>query len=71
MIVYGPREWVESCDTLDRLRAMAADPQLPWDPATRVDRAVATIVSAMAEIHGGEWRGQIDHQARVVLVVPY
>lgn len=71
MIVYEPREKTRNCDTMTKLRAIAADQGLPLDPQTRVERAAAVIASAMTEIHGGEWRAQIDHQAKIVAVVPY
>lgn len=70
MIMYEAREKALNCETLDKLRAMATD-QNPADPATRVEKAVAVLVTAMTELHGGEWRSQIDHQAKIVAVVPY
>lgn len=71
MIMYEPREQTRNCETMDKLRAMAADQNRPWDPVSRVERAAAIIVIAMTELHGGEWRSQIDHQAKIVAVVPY
>lgn len=68
MIVYEACEKTRNCDTMDRLRAMAADQNLPWDPAARIERGIAMIISAMIEIHGEEWGSQIDHQRKAVMV---
>lgn len=71
MITYKPRKKTRNCESLEKLRAMAVDQNLAWDPATRVEKAAAVLVTAMTELHGGEWRSQIDHQAKMVAVVPY
>lgn len=68
MIHYVPREKTRGEDSLKRLRAIAMG-VWPLDPAMRIERDAASIASAMALIHGGEWRVQIDHLAGVVLVV--
>lgn len=52
-----------------KLRAEArADP--PIDPHMRIKKRVAEVAYLMALIHGGDWRVQIDHDARLVLIVP-
>lgn len=68
MIQYMPRDKTRGEDTLEKLRAIAAG-VWPLDPAIRIERDAASIASAMAMIHGGEWRVQIDHLAGIVLVV--
>lgn len=51
--------------TVAKLRALAeassADPQ-------GIARAASRIAAEMARIHGGEFRVQIDHHAKIVLV---
>lgn len=64
MIEYEPCVRTRNKDTLARLREMAVFG--PLDPETRIKRASAVIVDAMAELHGGEWLTQIDHQRRSV-----
>ena len=39
-------------------------------PGRRIERSARAIAKAMAEIHGGEWLVQIDHQIGLVLVRP-
>lgn len=51
---------------LEKLRAIASEPQ---DTAKRIERDAASIARAMASIHGGDWRVQIDHQAGLVAIV--
>lgn len=68
MIHYMPREKTRSEETLERLRAIAAG-VWPLDPAMRIERDAASIATAMAMVHGGEWRVQIDHVAGIVLIV--
>lgn len=52
-----------------RLRAEAGA-DAPIDPHMRVKKRVAEVAYLMALIHGGDWRVQIDHDARLVLIVP-
>lgn len=42
----------------------------PIDPHMKVKRLTAEVAVAMALIHGGDWRVEIDHQAGFVLVAP-
>ena len=37
--------------------------------ALQIERDAAFIATAMALIHGGDWRVQIDHQAEFVAIV--
>jgi hypothetical protein len=41
----------------------------PLDPHIVVKRKAAEISIAMALLHGGDWRVQIDHDAGLVMVV--
>jgi len=73
MIQYISREKTRSEktrseETLERLLGLATD-IWPMDPAKRIERDAASIATAMATIHGGEWRVQIDHLAGLVMVV--
>lgn len=67
MITYEPCERTRNEDTIQALREITGI--WPLSPASRVETAAAVIISAMTEIHGGEWRMQIDHQAGLVMVV--
>lgn len=40
----------------------------PIDPHMRIKKLVAETAVAMALIHGGDWRVQIDHEKGYVLV---
>ena len=48
----------------------AAGAGAPLDPIIVVKRKAAEISTAMALLHGGDWRVEIDHQAGFVLVAP-
>lgn len=48
----------------------AAGAVAPLDPHIVVKRKAAEISTAMALLHGGDWRVEIDHQAGFVLVSP-
>lgn len=47
----------------------AAHAAAPLDPMMVVKRKAAEISTAMALLHGGDWRVQIDHQEGLVLIV--
>lgn len=47
---------------------MAVGAMPPMHPRMVVQRKAAEISTAMAQIHGGEWRFQIDHQRRSILI---
>lgn len=42
----------------------------PLDPFMVVKRKAAEVSTAMALIHGGDWRVVVDHESRMVLVRP-
>ena len=42
----------------------------PSDPETTIKRKAAEIAIAMAVLHGGDWRIEIDHEAGFVLIDP-
>lgn len=42
----------------------------PMDPMIVIKRKAAEISTAMALVHGGEWRVLIDHEAPLVLIRP-
>lgn len=69
MIHYMSREKTRGAETLARLRRIA-EGVWPLDPAMRIERDAASIANAMAMIHGGEWRIEIDHQHQLVLIRP-
>jgi hypothetical protein len=66
MIIYQQCDLARNERTLQALREISG--VWPLSPASRVESAAAAIVSAMTEIHGGEWQAQIDHQRKAVLV---
>ena len=41
----------------------------PMDPMMVVKRKAAEISTAMALLHGGDWRVQIDHEVGLVAIV--
>lgn len=56
--------------TIAALRHIALSPLSPAiEMATRIETEATLIAGAMASIHGGDWRVQIEHQAGFVLVV--
>lgn len=69
MIHYMPRDKTRGEEALEKLRAIAMG-VWPFDPAVRIERDAASIANAMAMIHGGEWRVEIDHQHQMVLIRP-
>lgn len=68
MIVYESRRRARNSETVERLREIA-EASFPLDPARRIERAAASIVSDMTALHGGEWRALIDHQSGIVMIV--
>ncbi|RWM76684.1 MAG: hypothetical protein EOR81_21770 [Mesorhizobium sp.] len=53
-------------DQLKRLRDIASR---ATGEAAEIERHAASIASAMAAVHGGNWRIQIDHEHHFVLIV--
>lgn len=41
----------------------------PMDPMMVIKRKAAEISTAMALLHGGDWRVQIDHEVGLVAIV--
>lgn len=66
MIQYVPGSKTRNEEAIDELIASTS-----WtvDPAIRIKKAADTIAGAMALLHGGEWRVQIDHDRGFVFVV--
>lgn len=46
----------------------AAGAAAPIDPHTLIKRKAAEVSTAMALIHGGDWRVVVDHETPMVLV---
>lgn len=40
----------------------------PMDPFIVIKRKTAEVATAMALLHGGDWRVQIDHEVGLILV---
>lgn len=66
MIQYVLREKSRTRTMIDELLNSSSWPV--DDPAAKIQRDASSIANAMAMIHGGEWRIQIDHQTGYVLV---
>lgn len=65
-IKYAKPPPVRNADTVDKLKEMGSDQ--PYEPVVAIERAAARISREMQRIHGGEWRYQIDHQRRMMMV---
>lgn len=46
----------------------SAGASAPIDPHMKVKRLTAEVAVAMALIHGGDWRVQVDHDVGLVVV---
>ncbi|TPN62786.1 hypothetical protein FJ980_33800 [Mesorhizobium sp. B1-1-5] len=68
MIEYQPRYQTRTDEMVAELRK-AAGAAAPMDPKLVIKRKTAEIATAMALLHGGDWRVQVDHHAGMVLVV--
>jgi hypothetical protein len=67
MIKIGPRYKSRNDQIVAELRDIAgAGPAM--DPIIVIKRKTAEIATAMALLHGGEWRVVVDHQIPMVLV---
>lgn len=65
--MYRPRFKTKNEEIVAGLReAAGAGP--PIDPKIKVKRLTAEVAAAMALIHGGDWRIEIDHQDGFVVV---
>lgn len=64
-----PRYETRNHEIVAKLRESAgAGP--PVDPVIRVKRLAAEVAIQMALLHGGDWRVQIDHERRFLLIAP-
>lgn len=68
-IKYGPRYGTRNEEIVAELRK-AAGAAAPLDPKTVIKRKSAEVAVAMALLHGGDWRVEIDHQTGFVLIAP-
>ena len=68
MIEYGPRFATRNDEIVADLRKLAGA-AAPLDPRMVIKRKAAEISTAMALLHGGDWRVQIDHDQGLVLIV--
>lgn len=68
-IRYVPRPQYETRNhqIIAELRE-AAGAVAPLNPETVIKRKAAEISAAMALIHGGDWRVQIDHDVGLVVI---
>jgi hypothetical protein len=69
MIHYVPRYKTRNEEIVAELRSFAGA-SAPLDPEMVIKRKAAEIAIAMALLHGGDWRVEVDHQAGFVLVAP-
>lgn len=66
-IKYGARYETRNHEIVAGLR-QAVGAGAPVDPITTIKRKAAEISTAMALLHGGDWRVQIDHEDGLVLI---
>lgn len=67
MIHYVPRYRTRNEEIIAQLRN-SAGANAPLDPEIVIKRKAAEIAIAMALLHGGDWRVQIDHQEGFLVV---
>lgn len=68
-IKYRSRYRTKNEEIVAQLRE-AAQAGPPIDPKMKVKRHAAEISTAMALLHGGDWRVVVDHQQGFVLIRP-
>lgn len=68
-IKYGRQYETRNDEIVAEIR-MAAGAGAPIDPHMKVKRLTAEVATAMALIHGGDWRVEIDHRSGFVLIAP-
>ena len=66
-IQYGPRYATRNDEIVAGIRE-AAGAAAPMDPKNVVKRKVAEVATAMALLHGGDWKVRIDHQEGLVMI---
>lgn len=69
MIHFVPRYKTRNEEIIAELRR-AAGASVQINPETMINRKAAELAIAMALLHGGDWRVEVDHQAGFVLVAP-
>ena len=69
MIQYTPRHKTRNEEIIARLRAEVGA-GVPIDPRKKLKRLVAEASILMALIHGGDWRAQVDHDLRLIVIRP-
>lgn len=69
MIEYRPQYATRNEEIVAELR-LAAGAVAPLDPKIVVKRKAAEISTAMALLHGGDYRVVVDHETRIVLIRP-
>ena len=67
VIEYQPRYRTRNEEIVAELR-LSAGAGAPLDPRMTIKRKAAEIATAMALLHGGDWRVVVDHQTPMVLV---
>lgn len=67
MIAFSPKYQTRNDEIVAGLRD-AAGAVAPLDPYIVVKRKTAEVAVAMALIHGGDWRIEIDHEDGFVVV---
>ncbi|ODA94969.1 hypothetical protein BFX40_20260 [Mesorhizobium sp. SEMIA 3007] len=67
MIKTKPRYKSRNDEIVAELRA-SAGAGAPIDPKMAIKRKAAEISTAMALIHGGDWRVVVDHETPMVLI---
>lgn len=68
-IEFGPRYATRNEQIIADLRN-AAGASAPGDPHVVIKRKAAEISTAMALLHGGDWRVVVDHETPMVLIRP-
>lgn len=66
-IKYGQRYATRNEEIVADLRAISGA-GAPVDPRMKIKRLTAEVATAMALVHGGDWRAVVDHDVPMVLV---
>ena len=67
MIHYVPRYKTRNEEIIDALRK-AAGVRDQVNPELAIKKKAADLATAMALLHGGDWRVQIDHQEGFLVI---
>lgn len=68
-ITFQPRYKTRNEEIVAELRN-SAGASAPVDPRKKLKRLVAEAATLMALIHGGDWRAQLDHDLRLIVIRP-